>query len=87
MIEVEKLVYVTQKSDDDCECISEVNMVQIWNKLMMIRFQDNVISEDCVTNERFAELLASNVQKNFQKVLKDIPELPKRPKEENKTGK
>ena len=78
MVEVEKLVYVQTKSEDDCECISEVNFVTLWNKLMTIKLQENSITENCVSNERFLELLANNIQRNFGKAVESLP-APKKP--------
>lgn len=73
MVEVEKLVYVEKKAEDDCECISEVDFVQLWNKMMMIKFQDNKISEDCVSKHKFIDFIASNVQRNSARILKEMP--------------
>lgn len=67
---VEKIVEIEKKSDADCHCISEVALVQLWNKLMNIKFADNKLSEDCVTEDRFTELLASNVAKNYTELMK-----------------
>ena len=39
IVEVEKLVYIEKAAEDDCECITEVDFVQYWNKLMMINLQ------------------------------------------------
>lgn len=65
IVEKEKLVYVETKADDDCECITEAHFCEYWNKLMMINFKRTGPSEDCVTKERFLDMLHSNINANF----------------------
>lgn len=64
---------MTVGGGDDCECITEVGFVQLWNKLMMIKFADNSLKDDCLSDDRFADLVTSNLIKN-QKALKDSKE-------------
>ena len=51
IVEVEKFIEVGGGGgDEDCDCISEVKFVQLWNKLMMINFSDNSLKEECLSD-------------------------------------
>lgn len=67
IVEKEKIVMVGGEGNaegGDCECLTEIGFVQLWNKLMMIKFADNNLNDDCISNDRFTELITSNLLKN-----------------------
>lgn len=51
----------------------------MWNKLFHIPFADNNLREDCLSEEKFMSLIATNFKRNEAKYLKDL-----KIKEENK---
>ena len=53
------------------DCISEANFVTTWNKLFHIPFADNDLKDDCLSEEKFMSLIASNFKRNEAKLLKD----------------
>jgi len=56
-VPVEKIVEVPGK-DDDCECITEVKFIQLWNKMMSLKFSD--VKEECLSDDKFLDLLLQN---------------------------
>jgi len=46
--------------------------VTIWNKLFHIPFADNNLREDCLSEEKFMSLIATNFKRNEAKYLKDL---------------
>lgn len=73
IVEKEKLVYVETKAEDDCECISEAHFCEYWNKLMTINFKRTGPSEDCVTKEKFLDMIHQNISANFSEAKKLLP--------------
>ena len=53
-VPVERIVEVPG-GDDDCECITEVGFIQLWNKMMSLKFSD--VKEDCLSDDKFTDLL------------------------------
>lgn len=68
-MEVEKIVTVENGGgEEDCDCISEVKFVQLWNKLMMINFSDNSLKEECLSDQRFIDLVMKNLKSNYSAI-------------------
>lgn len=59
IVEVEKIVKVEVEKDDDCECISEASFIALWNKMMILKFQD--VKEGCLSDDRFTDLIMENL--------------------------
>ena len=57
---VDKEVFIEGKGGDesDCDCLTEVNFVELWNKKMQIKFADNNLKDDCLSGDRFTQLLS-----------------------------
>ena len=56
------------KKEKDGTCMSEVNFVTNWNKLMNINFADQNVGDDCITEEAFVDLLVSSLKTNMEKI-------------------
>ena len=54
--EVEKIVYRDRfiTKEDDCECLSGIRFVDVWNKMMHI---EGPASTECITEDEFVTLL------------------------------
>lgn len=70
---VEKIVKVKadKKDDGDDEgdkCMSQVNFVAVWNQLMNIKFSDNSINDDCLSDKKFLELIVESIGKNRKRI-------------------
>ena len=64
IVEKEKIVMVGEAEGGDCECLTEVGFVTQWNKMMQIKFADNKLTDECISDARFTELITSNLLKN-----------------------
>jgi len=49
--------------------MSASSFIKVWNSIMKIKFGDNEISDVCLTDEKFLELIVLNLQRN-QKAYK-----------------
>jgi len=72
LVEVEKFIEVEKSKDEDCDCISEVKFVQLWNKLMMINFSDNTLKEECLSDSRFIDLVITNLKNNHSAIQEKL---------------
>lgn len=54
--EVEKIVYKDRyiTKEDDCDCLSGVRFMEIWNKMFHL---EGMPSKECITEEEFVSLL------------------------------
>ena len=65
---IEKLVKVAsgEPADDD-QCITQAAFIQLWNKLMNIPIADNTVTEDCIDEVTFCDLVSKNMAQNYNK--------------------
>ena len=71
---VEKIVEIEDDEEAVDEtgkekCMSSSSFIKVWNSIMKIKFGDNEISDVCLTDEKFLELIVLNLQRN-QKAYK-----------------
>jgi hypothetical protein len=72
IVEIEKLVNIgggKAGSESDCACITEVGFVSLWNKLMLIKFGDNDLRDECLSDGKFIDLIVSNLAKNQKSLM------------------
>lgn len=70
---VEKEVFrdIIHKEKDD-KCMSEVNFVTNWNKLMNIKFSESNVGDECITEEAFVDLVVSSLKNNMEKMKNNL---------------
>jgi len=73
IVEKEKLVYVEQPGGKDDNCMSEAHFCEFWNRMMTIDYKRTGPSMDCVSKERFMEILSQNINANWNTIQKGLP--------------
>ena len=59
-VEVERLV---PEGADDCDCVTEIGFVNLWNSLMMMKSTE-ILKSDCLTSKGFVDLIMQNLNSN-----------------------
>ena len=70
IVEKEKLVYIEQPGGKSDNCMSEAHFCEFWNKMLTIDCKESNVSLDCISKERFIEIIQQNINKNYAKALK-----------------
>ena len=70
---VEKIVKIPKTKRDDGgdegdKCMSQVNFVRVWNNLMNIKFSYNVLTDECLSDKKFLDLIVENIAKNQERI-------------------
>lgn len=68
---IEKVIYVDSGAGGGDECISEANFVLTWNKLMHIPFANNVLTDNCLDEGKFMDLVSKNLANNYETYKKN----------------
>lgn len=59
---VEKLVKVVSgDAGGEDKCISQAAFIQLWNKLMNIPIAENTVTEECIDEVTFCDLVSKNM--------------------------
>ena len=64
---VEKIVKLTGEEGDEEGCISQAGFVNVWNNLMHIPYSGNDITEDCIDEDTFMNMVSKNITQNFKR--------------------
>jgi len=65
---IQKLVKVKEGDESEKDaCISQAAFIQLWNKLMNIPIADNTLTEDCIDEVTFCDLVQKNMAQNYNK--------------------
>lgn len=73
IVEKEKLVYIDSPGGKDDDCMTEAHFCEFWNKLVTIDYKRTGPTLDCVSKERFMEILSSNINANWTNAQKALP--------------
>lgn len=58
---VNKIVKLTGEMGDEDECISQAGFINVWNNLMRIPYTGNDITEDCIDEDTFMNMVSRNI--------------------------